>query len=650
MNKSGLILAGLKIAAVLSIFSGFGTAPVLAHDLKLQETSYFAADVAAKKIPPIADRVPANPSVVMFDGKAHSLGEPGGELRMLIGRPRDIRFMTVFGYARLVVYDTEFKLHPDLLASIDVEGERIFTMHLRQGHKWSDGEPFTSEDFRYWWEDVANNAELNPGGLSKDLLVDGEGPKVEFPDALTVRFSWSRPNPFFLSRLAGPSPLYVYRPAHYLKKFHTKYGNAEEIKKLADTRRVRSWAALHNAVDNMYEADNPDLPTLEPWVIVTKPPATRFIAARNPYYHRIDQVGRQLPYIDQLVMNQSAPALIPVKSSAGETDLQSRGLSFANFTFLKDNEIGSPYRALLWQTAKGSHCALFPNLNVADPVWRDLFRDVRFRRALSLAINREDVNDALFFGLASESNDTVLPISPLFKPEYQKLWANYDLNAANKLLDEIGLTGRNEEGIRLLPDGRIMEIVIETSGEEVEQTDILELVRESWRKAGIKLFTKPSQREVMRNRVFSGQAMMTVWTGLENGAATANMSPAELAPTSQSSLQWPKWGQYYETQGKSGEPVDMEEAKELLTLNDAWLKTTDIAARERIWHRMLQIRAEQQFDIGIIAGVQQPVVASRRLRNLPKDGLYNWDPGAHFGMYRPDTFWLEEKPGRRKVS
>src|SRR3546814_10160995 len=121
---------------------------------------------------------------------------------------------------------------------------------------------------------------------------------------------------------------------------------------------------------------------------------------------------------------------------------------------------------------------------------------------------------------------------------------------------------------------------------------------------------------------------MSVWTGLENGLANANTNPEELAPTSQYGLQWPKWGQWHETHGLSGEPIDMPAAKELYDLYDAWMNTTDKGERTRIWQKMLQINAEQTFTIGVVSGVFQPVVINKRLMNVPKDGVFNWDPGA----------------------
>ncbi|MBS0337924.1 MAG: ABC transporter substrate-binding protein [Proteobacteria bacterium] len=612
--------------------------PLAAPGAQLVETEMFRADVAAGKLPPVQKRVPATPLVVRMDEAGMQPGKQGGTLNMLIGRARDVRMLVVYGYARLVGYDRKLAIVPDILESFDVKDDRIFTFRLRKGHKWSDGHPFTAEDFRYFWEDVANNRDLSPTGPQSDLLVDGEPPKFEVLDPLTVRYSWSKPNRDFLPRLAGASPLYIYRPAHYLRKFHKKYN--PKVVETENKAGKRGWASLHNKQDNMYQFDNPDLPTLEPWINTTRPPADRFVAVRNPYFHRVDAQGVQLPYIDRVVLAVAEGKLIPAKAGAGESDLQARDLQFNNYTFLKKNEKVNNYRALLWRTGIGSHFALYPNLNVNDPVWRTLLRDVRFRRALSMSIDRSLINQVLYFGLATEANNTVLPDSPLFKEAYQKRWAKFDKKGADKLLDEIGLK-RGADGVRRLPDGRLLELIVETAGESSEQSDVLELIRETWKSVGIKLFTKPSQREVLRNRVFGGEAVMSVWSGMENGLATPDMSPDDLAPTSQQQLQWPKFGQYHETAGKSGQAPDIPEVIELMKLSAAWRAGPSRAEREKAWQQMLSIHAEQQFVIGVISAVPQPVLVRTNLMNVPEKGFYNWDPGAFFGIYHPDGFWFK---------
>jgi len=591
-------------------------------------------EVSTGKLPPVQKRLPQQPLVVQMENP----GKHGGTLHSLIGRSRDTRLLVVYGYARLVGYDRNLELVADVLESFEVQEGRIFTLKLRKGHRWSDGHPFTAEDFRYYWEDVANNKELAPTGPPRDLLVEDQAPKFEVLSDTVVRYTWHKPNPNFLPRQAGASPLFIYRPAHFLKPLHKKY--SEKVRKAeADGTAKRKWSAVHNRADNLYESDNPDLPTLQPWVNTTKSPADRFVAVRNPYFHRIDANGLQLPYIDRFVLAVADPKLIPAKAGAGEADLQARDVHFSNYTFLKQGEKQNGYRTLLWRPGKGAHVALFPNLNVNDPVWRKLLRDVRFRRALSLAIDRSLINQSLYFGLALESNNTVLPQSPLFRESYRDRWARYDRKEASRLLDEIGLK-KAKDGIRRLPDGRPLEIIVETAGESTEQTDVLELIRETWREAGIKLFSKPSQRESFRMRIFSGDTVMSVWSGIENGLATPDSSPDELAPTSQVQLQWPKFGQHYETGGKSGEAPDIAEVKELERLYRVWLESPSRQERERAWHAMLELHAEQQFTIGVVSGVPQPVVARNTLMNVPEQGFYNWDPGAFFGIYRPDTFWF----------
>lgn len=630
-------LVGVRVLGFAAALLAGLTPLWAATPAKLLETPMLQEDVNAKKLPPVKQRLPDNPLVVTMDGKTSEIGQQGGTLNMLIGRARDVRMLVVYGYSRLIAYDRNLQMAPDILESIDIKEDRIFTLKLRKGHRWSDGEPFTSDDFRYFWEDVANDKDLSPAGPPAELLVEGKPPLVEYPDKTTVRYTWLKPNPEFLPRMAGASPLFIFRPAHYLKQFHKKYTpKVTEIEK--NDPGKRTWAAIHNREDNMVQYDNPKLPTLQPWINTTKAPADRFIAVRNPYFHRVDENGRQLPYIDKVVLPVADAKLIPAKAGAGESDLQARDLQFNNFTFLKKSEKTNNYRTFLWRTARGSHFALFPNLNVTDPVWKALFRDVRFRHALSMAIDRSQVNQVLYFGLATESNNTVVPESPLFKKQYQTQWAQYDRKAADKLLDELGLK-RGSDGIRRLSDGRPLEIIVETAGESTEQTDVLELIRDTWRQSGIKLFSKPSQRDVLRNRVFSGEAMMSVWDGIENGMPTADTIPDELAPVSQIQLQWPKFGQYFETAGKAGEAPDIPEAIELMKLNEAW-RGANHEAREKIWHRMLSIHAEQQFSIGVVNNVMQPVVVSNSLKNVPEKGMYNWDPGSFFGIYRPDTFWF----------
>ena len=613
---------------------------VPAAAMNYKETPWFEQQVADGDLPPVWERVPEEPLVVEF-GEGRSIGLPGGDLNILIPRDRYLRHMVVYSYARLVGYDEDYEFTADIVKDFSVEEGRIFTFHLRRGHKWSDGHPFTSDDFRYFWEDLVLNEELNPGGVPAYLKVDGEPPVVEYPDSYTVRYTWPAPNPQFLPRIAGASPLMIYRPAHYLKQFHVKYADPDELAKKVEEAQRPNWASLHHRRDRMYRFDNVDEPTLQPWKNRTEDKSSgRFEGIRNPFFHKVDKNGRQLPYIDRMILTVATPALIPAQAGSGQTDLQALGIRLVDWTFLKEAEDRGNYDVYAWETAMGAEMALYPNLNYDDPAYRELLRDVRFRRALSLAIDRELINEVVYFGDAREQNNTVLPRSRLYDKEYAQSWARYHPKEAARLLDEIGLTDYSG-GIRLLPDGRKLEVIVETSGEDPQQVDILELIGETWREVGVKLFIKPSQRDTFRNRVSAGLAMVSVWSGMQAGLATPEMSPEELAPTSQLGLQWPKWGLHYESGGSMGAPPEMELPAKLLDLYKEWKLSTERAEKCRIWEEMLRINAEQVYSIGIVTSVPQPVVVRRGLRNVPKDGVYHWDPGAYFGVYHPDTFWYE---------
>jgi len=571
------------------------------------------------------------------------LGEPGGRLTTLVGRAKDVRLLYVYGHARLVGYDPDLELIPDILADYEVEEGRIFTLHLREGHLWSDGEPFTTEDLRFWWEDVALNEEISPVGPPIQMVIDGELPEVEVIDEHTIRYSWSRPNPFFLSSIAAASPLFIYMPAHYLKRFHADYADPDELARLVEEDNARDWAQLFHRRERMNRFDNPDLPTLQPWMNTTFPPAERFVAKRNPHFHRIDSEGQQLPYLDEVVLDVVDSSLIPAKTGAGDTDLQSRHLFFKDYTFLKESAERSGLNIHLWREARGAHLALYPNLNAADETWRELFRDRKVRRALSLAVDREAINEFLYFGLATPANNTVLEDSPLYSEEVGQACLQGGVEEANRLLDESALSPIGEDGVRRLPDGRPFELVVETAGEDTEQADVLELVRESWAEIGLRMHTRPSEREVLRNRIFSGEALMTIWYGLENGVPTADMSPKEFVPVSQyDQPQWPKWGQYYETRGEAGVPPDEPEAQRLLELYKEWQGAIETDKRRDIWKEILETYAPECYTIGLVANVKQPVAVHKNLRNVPEEAIYNWEPHAQLGVYRPDTFWYDD--------
>ena len=640
---------GISRRALLTTGVALAAAPLLGQTALGQgagagESPLLQAQVTAGSLPPLKERLPQDPLVVDLPAHGRRTGTPGGEMTTLIARARDIRYLSANAYTRLVGYTEQLQMQPDVLAAVDVVEGRIFTLRLRRGHRWSDGHPFTSEDFRYYWQDIIRNPALTPSGPPLFLLADGQEPKFEVLDEITVRYSWPRPNPLFLPTLAGPQDPYIYRPAHVLRQYHVKYAPAEQLAELVKKARVKSWAPLHNRMDAMLENSSPTLPTLFPWRPV-EAGATRIIFERNPYFHRIDSAGAQLPYVDRVIADIASASLFAAKTNAGEVDVLARGLIMSDIPVLKQGEKAHDYATLLWRMARGSELALYPNLTVADPMWRALNRDVRWRRALSLSIDRHTINNALLFGLGKEGNNTVMEGSAMFRPEYRSRWAQYDPAQATRLLDEMGLKAA-ASGIRTAPDGRPLEVVVEVDSDTGLAVDTLELITEFWREVGIKLFIKPQDRTILRNRAYEGRAVMVASAGLDNAIPTAQMAPTELAPVQQDNMSWPRWGQYAETKGKSGEACDDPQAKKLLVAMASWMNATDEAVKARAWHEMLGLHSENVWSIGTVAGALQPVALRNGLINFPKTALYSWAPTALLGIYRMDElFW--DRPERR---
>ncbi len=285
------MVAGLVFAFAASV-----------HAQSMEEPPILAEQVKSGTLPPMAERLPENPFVLDMAAHGKEYGTYGGSLHTLMESGKDIRMITVYGYSRLVGFDNDLNLVADILESFEVEEGRIFTFKLRAGHKWSDGHPFTAEDFKYYWEDVRLNEELSRSEDSTEMLVEGKLPAFEVIDDLTVRYTWEKPNPLFLGSLAGPRPNVIFAPAHYMKQFHEKYADKAVLEKMVADEGERNWVSLHINKGRYYRPENPELPRLDPWLNMTPPPAEQFTFVRNPFFHRVDDRGMQLPYIDKITV------------------------------------------------------------------------------------------------------------------------------------------------------------------------------------------------------------------------------------------------------------------------------------------------------------------------------------------------------------
>ncbi|WP_119166441.1 ABC transporter substrate-binding protein [Algihabitans albus] len=624
------------------VLTGLLTVPIASPATAQEEPPFLAERVELGQLPPLTERLPSEPRRDLPQRESWQSGSYGGSLTLLTRGGRDARDLVVLGYARLLVWNETFELVPDILQDVEVEENRSFTLKLRPGHRWSDGQPFTAEDFRFWWEQVANNPELSPGGPPSELLVEGRPPRFEVLDAATVRFTWDRPNNQFLPTLAATRPPFIYRPAHYLRQFHPDFADLAALEAQAEEAGLQGWAALFDQRDRPFLLANPDYPTLQPWRLLNGPPTRRWRFARNPYFHRVDAAGNQLPYIDEVVLEVASAELIPAKVAAGDSDLQDRGLTFRDAAFLKEAEERAAISLRLWPIARGAQLAIYPNLNTAEPGLRRLIRTTDFRLALSLAIDRGEINQVIYQGLALPGANSVLPDSLLYRPALRGAWAQHDPQAANVLLDGLALDRRDSKGYRLNRDGERLTVIVEAGDTDPAEIDVLELIRSHWREIGVELLIRSRGRSALRNSIQAGETAFSVFYGFANGLARPSMSPKELAPTGDRQNHWPLWGLHYESNGSKGEAPDLPAAQRLLELFETWKTASDLEAQRAVWEEMLMIHAAETFTIGLIARVPQPVTHRPDLRNVPESAPYLYDPGAYLGYTRPDTYWIAD--------
>ncbi|MGH8915559.1 MAG: ABC transporter substrate-binding protein, partial [Acidimicrobiia bacterium] len=330
---------------------------------------------------------------------------------------------------------------------------------------WSDGEPFTADDILFWYEDIYNNDELHPG-QSPDLQIGGKDVVIEKVDQYTVRYVSPVANSLLVERLASAlsdlgGPYFCgqrgrggYAPKHYLQQFHPKYVGQAEVDRMAAEARFEGWVPffLHH---NDWQLDT-DLPVVAPWkVTVPANDPTSHVLERNPYSIWVDTEGNQLPYIGTLQHTPAADTeVVALRAAAGEYDFQDLVFEVGKIPVLIENQERGGYRVHLGPQQIG--IGIVVNLGYEeDPEIGELFRNVAFRRAISMGIDRDQINEALLLGTGTPGSVAPAPDNKFFPgDEWRTKWATHDPAEANRLLDQIELTDRDDDGFRLLPSGQ----------------------------------------------------------------------------------------------------------------------------------------------------------------------------------------------------
>ena len=603
---------------------------------KFNEAPELAKMVKEGKLPPVAERLPEEPVVL---DPADKIGKYGGTLQQSYVET-GVRVVGIddITYEYPVVYSNDMqRLDPNLFKSWDItNGGRIFTFHLRKGLKWSDGAPFTVDDFMFWYEDMATYTDLYPNFHSY-VKLGGEVGKWEKLDDHTLRITWPKPHGLFLLRFARWRPV-PYSPKHYLMKFHPKYTPMAEIEKMMKDEGYDTWRDFFNFMGKDWA--NPGVPTMNAWMQLGKmtDPVIRMV--RNPYYWKIDTAGNQLPYIDEIrrVVAGDQEAVL-LKALAGEIDIimgEYLGF-FENIATLKANEGKGKYKVSP-SSGNNQFGALYFNLSHQDPVLKKAFNDKRFRIALSMAMNREEINDIIFRGLLRPSQPAPPEGAPLYGERHHfQSYIEFDPDFANYLLDEVGFDKKNSAGIRLRPDGKPLQITIMPHPWQASLPRIGEMLKKYWEDVGVGVNVKPIGGGIWFDRFRSGQydigLMTNTMTGLppifhpdrDNTRPISALFRANWA-----------WGLWYETGGKEGEepPTAVKRLEEIAI---KYLQTVDRHTQIQMEKEVHQIHIDNLWILSALTvpGERYVHVITDRLKNVPRPLALEMNPG------QPSTWYIE---------
>jgi len=635
-------LVVVLISGTICLLLGMGS--VMAA--KYNEAPMLKIKVAAGELPPVEERLPEEPLVIPVVEK---IGEYGGTIHVQSLSPGSWET----GGWQIINFECILRVAPDgktILPNLAKdyklsEDGKTLTLHLRKGIKWSDGAPFTADDILFWYEDVILNDELTPV-KPKRWSPGGKLMKMEKIDDYTVRLHFAAPYPLVTLHLVRAARGSFYLPKHYLKQFHPRYTPMEKLEKMTREEGYNYWYQLFNVKrdDGWGGKAGVGYPTLRSHVLIEKKGEV-YIAGRNPYYWKVDPAGNQLPYIDKVFITAGVGSreLMTGKVLSGQVDYDCQMTSLANLPLYKENAEKAKYRVLLWPHGYGNFVSYQPNQTYKkDLVLRDIFRDVRFRRALSLAINREEINEALYFGMGVPRQTTVVPDSIYFEEEFAKAYAEYNPEEANRLLDEMGLKWDANHQWRLRPDGKKLSITLEYIEEETPMTATSELVKEYWKAIGIDLNLKVISSELMWQRYAANNVQMGASWGSGYLDISFPLDPSFYVPmaTGLGGCWGTLWAHWYLSGGKEGEEPP-EEVKKNIERWERMQVTMDEKERVRLGKEILRSQAENLWVIGTVGMAPHPIIVRNNLRNVPeKVPYYTWDLYFSTIAY-PEQFFFE---------
>ncbi|NPV08315.1 MAG: twin-arginine translocation signal domain-containing protein [Anaerolineae bacterium] len=609
------------------------TAPAVAS--RYAEAPSLAAQVASGALPPVEERLPLEPLVVEPYAE---VGQYSEDLHRVLTGPSDLaghRVILQEGFVRWDRWDSqrgELKVIPNIAKGWDVsEDGRSYTFYLRQGMRWSDGEPFTADDIMFWYEAIALNKELSPAFPSW-LVVGDEPPVISKVDDYAVKFTFPVPFGLLLQFMAFEGGPTVIAPKHYLSQFHPDYADADELATKIEEAGFEHWYELF--ADRNSTMNNPECPVVWAWKVEQPFPAQRMISVRNPYYWKVDPEGKQLPYFERVVVDLAENnEVVMMKTIAGEVDMQYRHMGFANYSLLKENEEKGGYEVRHW--IGGPFPCVYVNQSwTGDPVVQDLLRNRDFRHALSYGINREEMNDLFWFGLATPGNPVGSTRDPFYKEGYGTTAIEYDPDRANELLDSIGLDQRDGEGFRLRSDGQRLRLLLECYPHEmgVPGIDIFGQVAGYWQQLGIDAQARELGRDLWGERADGNECMMPCY---DIAKILWILDPGWFVPYG-----WCYWAPAFALWALNPEAgmEPPEEIKEIIDWYNQLKQEPDETKRLELGRMILDRHNENIYVIGTCSIDIQPMIVKNGIVNVPTEAPAEYRT-YHEGIAWPFQLW-----------
>ena len=570
--------------------------------------------VARGELPPVEQRLPRNPVVVApyeeigtYGGTLNSArtGRNFGQVTRQITHPKIVR----------VKRDTnDLVLEGDLAEEWSASDDSTtFTFRIREGMRWSDGTPYTLDDIFFYIDDVMLNEELTPVPPGTFTMF-GEPAEFTRIDDWTFEIAFPEPNPRFLYRLGAMQFDHFMwaTPKHYMRQFHADYVSEEELDAKVRQAGLDSWVVLFRQKISPW--DNPEVPMISPWITdVTDDGTGLWTLKRNPYYRKVDIAGNQLPYIDRIRFpNYANLDVLMLEAFGGNIDYFVLLLRADRVPVLRANQNTGNYRLTNDMNDKGGELTIFFNMTTEDEILREIFQDFRFRQAVSIGIDRQEIIDVQFFGAADIHQVAPTERDPLFIPELRTMFTEYDPVRANQLLDEMGLTQRDSEGYRVGPDGNRLRINFDY-WDGRGWNDAYELIAEYMTDLGFDINLRPAALELYRQRATNSMQMGT-WSQ-SPGLWAAN---AWVPETGGHTVNAYRWAQWLESDGEFGErpPDDMIRMVELIEQSEYAVRMEDAI---EMLKEVATIYVENLWTIGVMGNDLRPSLVHNRVGNAPME-------------------------------